>query len=53
MPIYWFYELQAVARRNLLTEDLWWTDTFVEAWREVLKARQHRPHRERSKIPLP
>jgi hypothetical protein len=53
MPIYWFYDLQAVAERNLLIEAFLPTETFMEAWRHVFKIRLQLPQRSRSRIPLP
>jgi hypothetical protein len=53
MPVYWFYQLQAVARRNLLFTELRRTDTLAQAYREVLKVRQTRPRRKQVHIPLP
>jgi hypothetical protein len=53
MPLYWFYELEAVARRNLLTEALSATQTFHEAGREVFYVLQQRQQRAPSRIPLP
>jgi hypothetical protein len=40
MSIYWFFELPAVARRNLLYSDMRYTDTITDAYRGLLKARR-------------
>ena len=38
MPIYWFFDLPAVAKRNLLMSELRWTDTIIEAFRARMAA---------------
>jgi hypothetical protein len=53
MPLYWFYTLEAVAARNLLLDYLADTDTFQEAIRTVLSARQSLKIRSHTAIPLP
>lgn len=53
MPIYWFYALEAVAARNMLLDYLAETDTFQEAVRAVLSARQSLRIRSSGTIPLP
>ena len=53
MPIYWFFNLQAVAERNLFLADLRATDSFSEALRATLMARTGIRVRERARIPLP
>ncbi len=53
MAIYWFFELSAVARRNLLFADLRYTDTRTEAFRGMVKARRGLAMRKPAKIPLP
>lgn len=40
MPLYWFFELPAVARRNMLFNELRYTDTQTDAYRGFLKARR-------------
>ncbi|MBA3873397.1 MAG: DUF1152 domain-containing protein [Anaerolineae bacterium] len=40
MSIYWFFELPAVARRNLLFSEMRYTDTITDAYRGLLKARR-------------
>jgi hypothetical protein len=53
MPIYWFFELSAVARRNMLFANLRYTDTRTEAFRGLVQARRGFALRKASKIPLP
>jgi hypothetical protein len=53
MPLYWFFEVGAVARRNLLYSQLRYTDTPNEAYRGLLGARRGLGLRKASKIPLP
>jgi hypothetical protein len=52
MPIYWFFDLPAVAERNLFLEDLRTTDTFSEALRATLMARARMRVRDAARIPL-
>ena len=52
MPIYWFFELPAIARRNLLFNELRYTDTRTDAYRGFLKARRTFAHRKPSKNAL-
>jgi hypothetical protein len=52
MPLFWFFELPVVARRNLLFSDLRWTDTFTETYRGLLRARRTIAARKHTKIPL-
>lgn len=49
MPLYWFFELPAIARRNLLFSELRYTDTRTDAYRGFLKARRGFTHRKPSK----
>ncbi len=49
MPLYWFFELPAIVRRNLLFSDLRYTDTRTEAYRGFLKARRNLSLRKPSK----
>jgi hypothetical protein len=53
MPLYWFFALEQVAERNLLLEYLVDTDTFDEAIRAVLSARQSLKIRPYTRVPLP
>src|SRR5262249_27732669 len=50
--LYWFFDLEAVAVRNLLLPQLRATNTFNEAMRIVLDLRQMLPIRKPSSIPL-
>jgi hypothetical protein len=52
MPVYWFFALDQVAARNMLVEYLAETDTFEEAIRAVLAARQLLKIRSQTSIPL-
>jgi len=52
MPLYWFFELAMVARRNLLFSELRWTDTITDAYRGLLRGRRSLATRKRAKIPL-
>jgi len=45
MPMYWFFDLPAVARQNLLLASLRLTHTVDEAWTAMQKARQTLPFR--------
>jgi hypothetical protein len=53
MSIYWFFEVAAVARRNLLFPNLRYTDTRTEAYRGLVQARRGLAMRKPIKIPLP
>jgi hypothetical protein len=53
MSIYWFFEVAAVARRNLLFPNLRYTDTRTEAYRGMIQARRGLALRKPAKIPLP
>ncbi|MEO8607730.1 MAG: DUF1152 domain-containing protein [Chloroflexota bacterium] len=53
MSIYWFFEITAVARRNLLFPNLRYTDTRTEAYRGLVQARRGLALRKPAKIPLP
>lgn len=52
MSLYWFFELPAIARRNLLYSDLRYTDDRTEAYRGFLKARRSLALRKPSKSNL-
>jgi hypothetical protein len=52
MPIYWFFDLHGVARRNLLLNDLRYTDTVTDAARTVWKLMHTIVKRKETKIPL-
>ncbi len=53
MAIYWFFDLLAVARRNLYLPQLRQTDTFMDAMRAyTLYAQQHIRKRRDARIPL-
>jgi hypothetical protein len=52
MPIYWFFELPAVAQRTLLYSTLRYTDTFQDTWRAMLQFLQKTPKRRPTRIPL-
>jgi hypothetical protein len=47
MPIYWFFDFEGVAKRNLLVEDVefQWTRKYQEAWQYALDFRQRIPRR--------
>ncbi|MBZ0284720.1 MAG: DUF1152 domain-containing protein [Anaerolineae bacterium] len=53
MPIYWFFDAQAIARRSLLFSALRYTDTLTDALRALLQTRRTLPARKSSKIQLP
>jgi hypothetical protein len=53
MPIYWFFDLPAVAARHLFLAELASTDTFSEALRAALIARAGINVRRAARIPLP
>jgi hypothetical protein len=52
MPLYWFFSLDTIARRNLLYSEMRYTDTFIESWRAVVAARRTIASRKPTKIPL-
>lgn len=52
MPIYWFFDMPAVARRNLILSQLDGTDTFLQVWNVFVQARQIIPKRAAAGIPL-
>jgi hypothetical protein len=53
MPIYWFFDLPAVAARHLFLPELASTDTFSEALRATLMARAGMKVRRAARISLP
>lgn len=53
MSIYWFFDVRAVARRNLLFSALRYTDTLTDGLRALLQTRRTLPARKASKIQLP
>nr|CAA9292206.1 hypothetical protein AVDCRST_MAG63-4454 [uncultured Armatimonadetes bacterium] len=53
MPIYWFFDLPAVAARNLFLPELGQSRTFGEAFQAVADCRARFPERPPSRIPLP
>ncbi len=53
MPIYWFFNLKPVARRNLLLPDLRYTDTMSDAVRVLMDFLATTPKRKSTRIPLP
>jgi len=53
MPLYWFFNLPAVAARNQLLAQASTTETFREAMRALMIARRDLPHRPPRRIPLP
>lgn len=52
MPIYWFFELSAVAERNLLYDDLLLSDSTSTAFQVILQTRQMIPIRRPGKVRL-
>lgn len=52
MPIYWFFELDAVAQRTLLYSALRYTDTIQDVFRALVEFRQITPTRPPTRIPL-
>lgn len=53
MPIYWFFDLKTVARRNVLLPQLRLTFTIDEAWRVMQKVRGDLALRKTPPFPLP
>ena len=53
MPIYWFFDLPTVARRNLLLQALRLTFTVDEAWAAMQKGKAALPPRNEAEYPLP
>lgn len=53
MPICWFFNLEIVAKRNLLLEQLYLTDTFRDVVRAIATFRQFRPGRLRHRTAIP
>lgn len=52
MPIYWFFDLPAVAERNLFLADIRGADTFMEAAFAMLESRRRRSIRPAARVPL-
>jgi hypothetical protein len=52
MPIYWFFDLQAVVERNLFLADIRGADTFMEAAFAMLESRRRKSIRTATRIPL-
>jgi hypothetical protein len=52
MPIYWFFDLAAVAERNLFLADIRGADTFMEAAFAMLESRRRRSIRPATRVPL-
>jgi hypothetical protein len=52
MPLYWFFSLDVIARRNLVYSELRYTDTFIDAWRAFAIAHRTLPSRKPTRIPL-
>jgi hypothetical protein len=52
MSIYWFFDLDAVAQRNLFLPQLKETQTFREAWAAFMEVMHSQPRRQPSRIPL-
>lgn len=52
MPIYWFFDLQAVAQRNLILSEIRYTDSLSEVFRSVLKVSSRLGKRKSARIPL-
>jgi hypothetical protein len=53
MPVYWFFDLLAVAERNLFLAELEGTDTFREAALAIMVWRTRVAKRKPDRIPLP
>jgi hypothetical protein len=52
MPIYWFFDFQAVVERNLFLADIRGADTFMEAAFAMLESRRRKSIRTATRIPL-
>ncbi|SRR5260221_1421193 len=52
MPIYWFFDLKAVAERNLILSAIRYTDSMIDAFRSVLVAMSMLPKRKLTRILL-
>ena len=52
MSIYWFFDLQAVAKNNLLVPHLTFTHTVEDAWHKMLRVREAFSERPLSVFPL-
>jgi hypothetical protein len=52
MPIYWFFDFEAVARRNLVLDLIAGTQTFREAVMQVVHRSADMPRRPASAVPL-
>ena len=52
MSVYWFFDLEGVAKRNLLMDSLYYTDTLTDAARAVWKLMQSIVKRKELRIPL-
>lgn len=53
MPIYWFFDLPALAQRNLLLPNLRLTYSVEDAWKAMQEARKGLKHRPVPEQPLP
>lgn len=52
MPIYWFFDLAAVARRNLLLPEIRYTDSLNDVIRILFKSQSTAGRRKPAQIPL-
>jgi hypothetical protein len=53
LPVYWFFDLPAVADRNLFLSQVRWTETYAEARQLMLTLRLEMRVRPLARIPLP
>jgi hypothetical protein len=53
MPLYWFFDLPAVARRNLFLPALRNSESFIDAHRAWGAWQQTRPRRPAAQVTLP
>ncbi len=52
MPIYWFFDLRTIAKRNLSLDEIRWTDSFSDVVRIGLRWLSTNPKRKHTHIPL-
>jgi len=52
MHIYWFFDMRTVAKRNLLLDELRWTDSYNDVVRSAFRWLATRPKRRHTQIPL-
>jgi len=52
MPIYWFFDFEAVAKQSMLLPEIEGTDLFRDALYKVIGKAERTSRRKETKIPL-